>query len=183
MLRHYVIMQSSSEQERRKASSFFFRIFLTEEFAYCFGPLESFVPYYFFIFAYFSFHLLPSSIFLSLFWLPCSFLLSLYRCLSFSNHIILVTSWSHQNWNGLYYIPVWVSLLFMSVCPCVISRSEIELWLDFVLGIPLYVTATHFLWANLRLISCYGFKLYIVNILGNDQKLETRKEVWDRIRT
>ena len=68
-LRNYATMQSSSEQERRKASSFFFffQIFLTEEFTLCFGPLESFVLCFFSYFIYFSFHLLPSSIFLFLF--------------------------------------------------------------------------------------------------------------------
>jgi hypothetical protein len=181
MLRHYVTIQCCSQQERRKASIFFFfQIFLTVEFTLCFGPLESFVLR-FFIFVYFLFRLLPPYTFLLLFWLPCSFLLSLYRCLS--NHIILVTRWSHQNWNGLYYIPICISLPFMFVCPCVISRSEIGLWLDFVLEIPLCVTATHFLWANLRLISCFGFKPYIVSILRNVQKLKTRKEFWDRIST
>jgi hypothetical protein len=66
MLRHYVIMQSSSEQERRKASIFIFRIFLTEEFAYCFGPLESFIPIifsYLFISLFICYLLLSFSLF------------------------------------------------------------------------------------------------------------------------
>jgi hypothetical protein len=176
-------MQCSTEQERLKTLKFFSAVFFWQKnlpFVLGHSNLLSF----FFFFTNFCLRISSFICYLLSFSSLHSLLLSsFFVTLSFSNQIILVTTWSHQIWHCLYYIRVCISLPLMCVCQCVFGRREIGLWLDLVLEIPLYVTATLSLWENLRHISCCWFKPYIANILRNVQKLETRKEDWGSIRT
>jgi hypothetical protein len=145
-------MQCSTEQERLKTSKFFFPYFSDKRIYPLFWTIRIICSVFFINFCL--------RISLVICYLLCfsslhSLLLSsLFVTLSFSNQIILVITWSHQIWHCLYYMRVCVSLPLMCVCQCVFGRREIGLWLDLVLEIPLYVTATLSLWENLRHISC-----------------------------